>query len=422
MFGYNHRHFMVARLSSGSDAILQEANKCVACGLCLPHCPTYKKTQNENESPRGRIALMRGLALGELDATRNLRAHLDLCLSCRACERICPSQVRYGALHDATLSTIAHTRTESSLLRYLFAAVTRPRALAMQLRLASLSGVRAAMSLPIVRRTRLGRLLAQLPNATAWREHEPSYPAPTPRGDVMLFLGCVTRAADSETLQSAIRVLNALGYNVHIPKNQGCCGGLHLHTGRMDEARNLCTMNVRAFDDSSEWPIISVASGCGATLHDYESLCDKKAGVPFARRIVDISAFLTNTQWPPNVRLRPWKARIAVHDPCSLKNVLRQAANPYRLLQRIPEVEVMALADNETCCGAAGSYFLAQPTMADALRADKLSSIRKTRPDIVASSNVGCAFYLAAGLRSADYPLEVVHPVTLIARQLALPE
>jgi glycolate oxidase iron-sulfur subunit len=376
-------------------------------------------TQDENESPRGRIALMRALAMGQLDATRAFTGHLERCLSCGACERVCPSRVHYGRLHDTSLDAIGYASSLSWLARRLFAAVTQPSALGRRLRLLSLTGLpRALRALPVLRNTQLGQLAAQLPAVPRQALWQARYPADPSRGDVALFLGCVARAVDPETLRSAIRVLNALGYSVHVPPGQGCCGALHQHAGDANTAHRLATTNIQAFSQDPAHPVISVASGCGMALREYGGRQGTETARQFAERVVDVNAFLARATWPKALRLAPWRARIAVHDPCSLSQPLRPAAAAQELLARIPQAELVPLAHNGTCCGAAGSYFLTQPNMAQALRADKLAAIRDAAPDVIASSNVGCALYLAAGLRATGRPLEVVHPITLVARQL----
>ena len=399
-----------------TTTIIEEANKCVACGLCLPHCPTYAKTLDENESPRGRIALMRALAVGQLELTATLKAHLDLCLSCRACEHVCPSQVRYGRLYNDTRAATWRRAPPTWMTRTLLGAVVRPSTLARGARWLRTRPLRALLT-PF-RHTAIGELLANLPAAPTPRGFSRSYPAANPQGDVSLFLGCVTRAFDVATLQSAIRVLNAIGYNVHVPTGQSCCGGLHLHAGDRRNALRLHTRNLAAFAHDDAQPVVSVASGCAASLRDVAEFAGSSVARQFAARAVDINDFLARVEWPAGLRLAAWRARIAVHDPCTLTHVLRQEASVYRLLARIPQAEIVPLAQNRTCCGAAGSYFLSQPAMAASLRADKLKAITDATPDVVASANIGCALFLAAGLRNNGCPVEVVHPVTLLARQL----
>lgn len=401
---------------SSTTTIIEEANKCVACGLCLPHCPTYAKTLDENESPRGRIALMRALAAGQLELTPALKTHLDLCLGCRACEHVCPSQVRYGRLYNETRAVTWRRARPTWMMRALLGAVTRPSSLASGVSWLRTPLLRAALA-PF-RQTAMGELLASLPAAPTQPDFSRLYPAARPRGEVSLFLGCVTRAVDAATLHCAIRVLNAIGYNVHVPAGQGCCGGLHLHAGDRENALRLRARNIAAFARHDRLPILSVASGCTASLRDSAELDGNSEARQLAARAVDINDFLARAEWPAGLRLTAWRARIAVHDPCTLTHVLRQEASVYRLLARIPEAQIAPLAQNRTCCGAAGSYFISQPAMAESLRADKLKAICDAAPHVVASANIGCALFLAAGLRKNGRPMEVVHPVTLLARQL----
>jgi len=157
------------------------------------------------------------------------------------------------------------------------------------------------------------------------------------------------------------------------------------------------------------------ASGCGATLKEYAAL--NPGADSFTRKVVDISAFIASAPWPDNVTLEPLKARVAIHDPCSLTHVLRQHEPPYAMLRKIPGIELISLPDRARCCGAAGSYMLTHPTNADALRDEKLASIKHLDARILVTSNIGCALHLAAGLRAMNLSIEVMHPITLLARQ-----
>lgn len=400
------------------DVIRSGAGRCVACGLCLPHCPTYKKTKSELESPRGRIALMLAVARDELEPTAKLESHLSLCLTCRACEAVCPAQVPFGAVMDATRAELTARRGPSRRQRLLasaMVALTRPAWLAIVaggLRLYQRSGVQT-----LLRRTGMLKLFglaeaeAELPPLPAPCSFAGHYPARgARRGAVALFTGCIARLTDSATLHDTIRVLTRLGYDVHVPPAQTCCGALHRHSGDAGAADELMQRNVAAFPADIE-AIVTAASGCAATLIEYDDPA-------FAAKVVDISTFLQRVDWPADLTLTPLPKRVAVHDACTLTNVLRAQHAPHQLLRRIPGADVMALPDNNTCCGAAGAYHLEHPDMANALRADKIEHLRRLAPDVLASSNVGCAMHLAAGLRAAGLAIEVVHPVTLLSRQL----
>lgn len=396
-----------------------EADRCVMCGMCLPQCPTYLQTRDENESPRGRISLMNAYARGQLPLTPRLQGHLDRCLLCRSCERICPSEVAYGTLMDLTRAQIATERPVPPRRLDPVALTTRSsrRRVAALARLSECLGLRQLARrsglLRLLGLTRIDALLPALPAHVTWRD---VYPATAPaRGEVQLFLGCVTESFDSATLLDAIRLLNALGYSVRVPAEQACCGAMHLHAGDRAAFATFAAANVRAF--AGEATIVSCASGCGATLREYDRHTDD--GAALATRVRDISDFIAALEWPDSLPLRPLPRRVLVHDPCSLTNVLRRADRPRQLLARIPQIELLSLADAPRCCGSAGRYVLDQPEMSDRLREATVDAIAKQQPDILVSANAGCAWQITAGLRARGLAIEVVHPVTLLARQMS---
>jgi glycolate oxidase iron-sulfur subunit len=401
------------------DVIRAGAGRCVACGMCLPHCPTYTKTKSELESPRGRISLMLAVAKNELEATPKLESHLSLCLTCRACETVCPAQVPFGEVMDATRAELAARRGLSLRQRILaraMVALTQPvwlGVVARLLRFYQLTGLQTALRRSgLLRLLRLADVDAELPPLPPTRAFALHYPARgTRRGAVALFTGCIARLTDTQTLHDSIQVLTWLGYDVHVPPTQTCCGALHRHGGDARNADDLMRRNVEAFAGDVD-AIITTASGCGATLIEYDD-------ARFTRKIVDISSFLQRIDWPAERPLAPLPKRIAIHDSCTLTNVLHAQHAPYQLLRRLPQAEVVALTDNKFCCGAAGAYHIEHKEMANSLRDDKIESLRALAPDILVSSNIGCAMHLAAGARAARLAIEIVHPVTLIARQLA---
>ncbi len=395
--------------------IKAEADRCVLCGLCLPHCPTYIEYKEEAESPRGRISLIQGLATGELEATPKLQAHLDSCLLCRACEAKCPSGVRFGWLMDKTRETIAEisptSHPETTRIKQLATDKKRQQQTARWLSLYQRSGLqklaRYSGLVKLSGQETLEQQLPQIPPPKPWREH---YPAQGKRvGSVALFTGCIASTFDSTTLDAAIQLLTYCGYDLHLPAAQTCCGAMHLHSGEKMAAEQLCQQNHKAFADLEIEQIIFTASGCGATLSELEQ---------FNGRVTEISAFLCQIQWPQKECFRPFSKRVAIHDPCSLKNVLRGADAPYQLLRKIPAIELISLPGNERCCGAAGTYMIEHPEMAETLRDDKLESIKALQPEILVTSNIGCSWHLAAGIKKAGKKIETMHPITLLTRQL----
>ena len=400
--------------------IKDEADRCVMCGLCLPHCPTYYKTQNEAESPRGRISLILALANNQLEADEALRGHLDSCLLCRACESKCPSGVQFGEIMDGARNTIAqsHPRTPQRInFAALAASKGAQRRQSTLLWLADKSGLRAlGRGFGVTRALGLERLEQLAPRINRPHGWHHYYPAEgVHQGDVGLFIGCFSDMFDQATLESAIAVLNLCGYGIYVPNSQACCGALHQHSGDTAQALRLAEQNLATFGALDIVAVISCATGCGSHLQEYERLVGTKINS------CDINTFLDQIQWPAGVKIAPFNGRIAVHEPCSLRNVLKEAAPLYHLLKRIPAAEIVALPGNERCCGAAGSYMVEQPAMADALRQDKLDGIEASLPSILVTTNIGCALHIAAGLRQSSHALEILHPVTLLRRQLEMP-
>ncbi|PPK74197.1 glycolate oxidase iron-sulfur subunit [Methylobacter tundripaludum] len=396
--------------------LLADADLCVKCGLCLPHCPTYNKTQNENESPRGRIALIQAWAGKHLETSKKLIEHIDNCLLCRSCERVCPAVVPYGRLindfreqikgeRNATLSVsllkrVSHNKTAGRLAQsgLKFYQTTALQKTARFLRLPEL-----------LRLDKIDRLLPDYHDSTPLAPH---YPATAEaRGNVGLFIGCMGSLLDHETVNAAIKVLTAAGFNVSIPEQQTCCGALDLHDGDNETSGQLAATNCSAFADKNLDAIVTIASGCGSQMQEYQQ-------AEFAGKVVDISQFLIKSGCDLSDQLQPLAASVCLHTPCSLKNVMREEQGAVKLLQQIPEIKMTSLPASIQCCGSAGSYMLDHPQMAQALLSDLLGVALKDQPEYLVSSNIGCALHISAGLRERGIALEVLHPVTLIARQL----
>src|SRR5690606_652566 len=275
------------------DFPFPDADACVKCGLCLPHCPTYALHQHEGDSPRGRIALMQGLAEGRLPPQGNTVGHLDGCLVCRACETVCPAEVPYGRLIDAGRSGLWRSGHRPGLLWRLLAFFRRTpkRIHVMEYGLAL---VHRAGLIRLLRRLRLGRRLAGfVPRAGVAPRSGVYTAAGKRRGAVMLFLGCIARALDASVLHASIRVLNQMGYDVHVPADQGCCGAMEAHAGDTANAARLGEANIRIFEGEEE--VLAAATGCGVVLREYGARGhqpDIAGAEHFGHRVHDVMDFI----------------------------------------------------------------------------------------------------------------------------------
>ncbi len=371
-----------------AEKALAQADRCVKCGLCLPHCPTYGLYADESESPRGRIALAEALLRGQLDPDAALQGHLERCLLCRACEANCPSGVGYAALIDAARARLPARRGEP-----LVPSVDGPwlGAATRAARLLHLPGLRG----------RLARVLPVSGSAPAPGVYPPDGRA---RGRIGLLLGCVTRTQQPEALRAAIRLLQRLGYEVVVPPDQGCCGALAVHQGDPDTARRQVEANRAAFRGLDG--VVAIASGC--SLQIAETLTEL---VPR-----DITAFLTEAlQDRPLAFARP-EGPIALHVPCTLANGLGATGALQELLGHLPGTEIHTLGHPGGCCGAAGTHLLTQREQAQRLRAPLMAQLEELKPRYLLTANVGCALHLAEGAMAQGWSIEVLHPVVLLAR------
>ncbi|MBP6735778.1 MAG: (Fe-S)-binding protein [Chromatiaceae bacterium] len=390
----------------------QTADRCVRCGLCLPHCPTYREARQEAESPRGRIALIQGWAEGGLDASPRLLDHLDNCLECLACERACPTLVPFGDLMDeARAATWRLAPAWRRIPRAAWLTVLASRAGATLAvgwgrlyrgsglaRLATWGGIRRWPSLAALHR--LAIQFERLPRLPA------SQPARPESGDrIGLFLGCIARAAQPGAIEASMRVLRVLGLEIEVPDDQTCCGALHRHNGLPEGADQRLRRNAAAFDGLTP---VGLASACVAELR----------GHPPLGATQDLCRLLADRDWPATVHLAPLPQRVAVHVPCSQRNRLGDEDAAFALLRRIPGISLVPLPDNAFCCGAAGTYLLQRPVLSRVLLAPKIASLAAIQAPILVTTNTGCALHLAAGAQEAGLQVEVLHPVELIDRQM----
>jgi glycolate oxidase iron-sulfur subunit len=379
----------VNRLQQLDYSILQQ---CIHCGLCLPTCPTYEATKHETSSPRGRIALMRAVADGNLSAdSRQFADEMYFCLGCLACETACPAGVNYAGM-------LEHARAEVGLrgawiLRWLFTKPARLRAVAKLLRIKIPAAILPGRLRELYElRPRIGRQFS----FDLIREVE--RPAVV-RYRVGLLTGCVQDVVYADVNRDTVDVLLANGCEVVTPRAQVCCGSVLAHNGETDLARQLVQLNQDAFRDVDV--IIVNSAGCGSFMKHH------------MEKVQDVSEFLAGIGLTAP---KPLKARVTYHDACHLVHGQKISQPPRDLLRAIPGLELIDLAEATWCCGSAGIYNITQPEMSMALLERKMKHIAATGAQIVATGNPGCIGQLRYGAKRFGVNVAVLHPVTLLAR------
>jgi glycolate oxidase iron-sulfur subunit len=406
---------------------------CVHCGFCLPTCASYRVLGTEMDSPRGRIHTLKAIEAGELELDATVASHFDSCLGCFACVSACPSGVRYDQLIEATrpkLNTAELRSPWQHAFRQLLLAVlpypSRLRAL--------LTPLRAYAGGPLqtlVRRSGLSRLLG--PQLEAMEALLPPlapegfadrFPLLTPargerRGRVGLLLGCVQRCFDPQVNAATLAVLQANGFEVLIPADQGCCGAVSHHQGQMEQTRSLASNLVRSFEEAAGPEgldaLLVAASGCGHTMKAYgELLSDEQSSLSCP--VLDVHEFLAERglSEPFRASLQPLAITVAYHDACHMIHGQGISSEPRALLRMIPELQLREATEAGVCCGSAGIYNLVQPQEAAELGQLKVEDLSRTGASVIASANIGCTLQLRRHLQQ-DGP-KVLHPMELLAR------
>lgn len=407
---------------------------CVHCGLCTASCPTYVETGNEADSPRGRIYLMRNVIDGTLELDDDVKQHLDLCLNCRACETACPSGVQYGRLiepfrdfmneREPGRQVQSLNALQRFLLFHVFPYRWRNRVSLAPARLMQWTGLDW-----LAEKSGLMRLVPEslrnmkrmLPNLKPHYGPLPELlePIGPKRARVALFLGCVADSLYPETNYATAKVLQANGCEVWIPRSQGCCGALHYHAAEEAPAREFAAANCDAFGatDAKHFQsldaIITNAAGCGYQLKDYAHMMHgtprAEAAARFQGKVRDVSEFLMELGPVKPTHALPIKA--TYHDACHLRHAQQIFKQPRQLLEMIPGLELIPLPESELCCGAAGSYNLTQPEMAERLGNRKTANIAATGAKALFTGNVGCLMQITRHLKAAGADLWCAHPV-----------
>ena len=414
--------FSLAQLA---DPKLAEADKilraCVHCGFCTATCPTYVLLGDENDSPRGRIYMIKEMFENGEPARREVVKHVDRCLSCLSCMSTCPSGVHYMHLVDHARAHVEKTYRRPLLDRLIRARLARVMVDPKRFRLALLAALVAKPFAPLLALAGLKPLAAMIRLAPA---RLPGGGAPVPRviaavgprrGRVALLSGCVANVLAPQINAAAIAVLSRHGYDVVLTQGEGCCGSLAHHLGQEDEALVAVQRNVDAWSREIETAgldaIITTTSGCGTTMKDYGSMlrhdpayAGKAARVASMAR--DIMEFIHDIKYLKYV-LRP-PLRVAYHPACSLLHGQRVTTAPREMLAKAG-FAVKEIPESHLCCGSAGTYNMLQPELANRLRDRKIANIDKVAPELIAAGNIGCITQIASGTE-----MPVVHPIELI--------
>ena len=372
-----------------------ELHSCVACGLCLPHCPTYRVTGADTHSPRGRIALMRVVDQGIAPLTDEIVEAFDTCIQCRACETACPGDVPFGHLMESTREVVETTQRKAPWwLKLGLRGLTHPTLL----RLVS-SCLAVVQRLRLVPSRRLG-----LPQRLPVRRQ----PLHASGGDVWLFTGCVMDAWQRDIHLATQEVIEATGTTVRPTADAApCCGALHTHAGLGGDARELARQVISALDGDNA--IVVNSAGCGAALKDYGRLLDSDEARAFSARVLDIHEWLADRIdqiEAPEANTRT-PARVAVQDPCHLRHVQGAHMAVRRVLEPFVS-ELVELDDEGMCCGAGGAFSLVQRQLALDVRDRKTAAINRAEADVVVSANPGCSMHLAAAGLTVRHPMELV--------------
>lgn len=405
---------------------------CVHCGLCTSACPTYVELGDENDSPRGRIYLMRSVVDGRVPLDDKVRNHLDLCLDCRACETACPSGVQYGKLIEPFRIHLEKTEPRPSPLGFLqrfllFKMTPSRRRMRWALKPAKLlqwTGIDWLFSKIGLFRI-LPRGMRQLHDMLPpLKKHYGSLPEVLPaegtrRARVALFLGCAGDAFYPQTTFATAKVLQKNGCEVWIPQAQQCCGALHYHAAQEDPARAYAQRNLEIFQGLKDVDALIVnAAGCGAMLKEYGHAFHGLPGADaFAAKVRDVSEFLMELGPVPPTGPLPLQA--VYHDACHLCHGQQIRKQPRQLLEMIPELKLVPLNESEICCGAAGSYNLTQPNMAERLGQRKADNLLATGAEAIFSGNVGCLMQIGRYLRARKPGLWIAHPVDALWKSYA---
>lgn len=420
-----------------------ELTNCMRCGFCQPACPTFKETGIEAASPRGRIALMKAVVDGLMTPEQSFRDQMDLCLGCRACEPVCPADVKYGQLIEQTRDAMERdaehrlwVRAVRKLaFRHIFPQQKRMRLVGSAMRLYQRSGLqklaRSSGAMKLLPES-MRQMEAILPSASSKgvaEELGSFIPAVgEARGTVGLFRGCIMDVLFTETNINTVKLLTEAGFDVVIPESQGCCGALHAHSGELEQARELARRNVKAFHEAGVDYVASNAGGCGALLVEYAHLLHEDTELAekaqhFASHVKDVSQLIMEKGKIPSfaAAASASEATLTYQDSCHLRNVMKAGQAPRHLIDRVEGARFVEMQGADRCCGSAGIYNLVQPDMSMDILDHKMEHVKETEAHIVLTSNPGCLLQMKLGIEREGLAerVQALHVVDYLVQSLA---
>ena len=431
----NHNKLSVNPTATGilftDPAMSEDLYKCVHCGFCLQACPTYIQTGLETESPRGRLALMKGVNEGRLKIDDDVIEHWDMCIQCRACEDVCPSGVPYGRLIEETMAQVNKTG-KSSILKKSITWLLLRKILPDQVMLSGLMGIMriyqkiglhrliSAVKMLHIIPGNLGSLHALMPRISDKffsANGQVYHVFGEPRATVAFLSGCIMPLINGVEMRTAIRVLTRNQVKVIVPEGQGCCGAIHSHVGDLSKAKDLARKNIDVFLSEQIDAILSSSAGCSTRMKEYKELLkddevySNKAEL-LSTKVKDINEFLYELPLdPPKGRV---EANVTYQDPCHLAHTQKIKDQPRELLKLIPGLNLIEMRNSDRCCGAGGTYVITQHQMSLKLMEDKMDAIVETNADIVTTANPGCWLQMNQGSRKTNMPVKVKYVTDLL--------
>lgn len=403
---------------------------CVHCGMCLEACPTYEQTGQEQHSPRGRVHLIKSVAEGKLVVDEDFADPVFVCLDCRACTTACPADVDVGGLIEEARGQVRQAMpltgwkgtASRAILEGLFPHQNRLHSLGSLLKFYQKSGLQKVVrkiGLINVMPKHLVEMESIMPEISTpvqkkYKNQDVIMAKGETKNEVAMLTGCIMDVMFSDINEATINVLTRNGNDVRIPKNQTCCGALHVHAGDRETGRKLAKQNIEAFKDAET--IIVNAAGCGCMLKEYAELFREEPewhekAEEFSKKVEDISKYLYDTGYEkPKAELN---TRITYHDACHLAHGQGVREEPRDLLINIPGVEMVHMPNADRCCGSAGVYNITNPEMAGAVLESKMSNV----PDdveMISMGNPGCMLQMAIGVEKYGRNQKIVHTVQLL--------